>query len=273
MSEKLPDYERHPLDETVIGVQFEPLPKFSVQHIFQYWSRIRDKYPRIEEQSILLHAIEKPTLEPIKNPAQVVLAGPTAPVPVSRFMFLDPTGNELVQVQTDRFMRNWRLLNGTEIYPRFNNLFAAFWREWEDFQVFLSEEKIDGPKVDQCEITYVNFIEISQIEGGLSGMENVFSAILKPKQGGFLPPPSAMKWESSYPLPVGQGRLHVAAMPNFRNRDFKLVVNFTLSARGSPEDASRDKLKIWFELAHEWIVRGFDDLTTAKMHKLWGKRA
>lgn len=274
MADKLPDYEKHPLDETVMGIQFEPLKQFGVQHLFRYWSRISERYPRIEEQSILSHTIEKSELTPQKPPP-LLIAQPTETIPMSRFWFLDAAGNHLIQVQNDRFIRNWRLRTGHEDYPRYDSLFASFWREWEGFQSLLRDEKIEGPKVDQCELTYVNYIDLDQIKDGLSGMEHAFVIFEQQDRNDFLPKPSLMKWESAYALPQGRGRLHVSASPIFRHRDFKLVVNFTLSARGNPINEqlpSNDQIKAWFDLAHEWIVRGFDELTTPAMHKIWGKK-
>lgn len=271
MSDKLPDFERHPLDETVLGVQFEPLQLFGIQHLFDYWNRIRERYPRIEEQIALPHAVETSTLEPRKDP-KFLIAGPPTPIPLSRFWFLDASGTQLLQIQSDRLMRNWRRVDGAEAYPRFEKLFATFWKEWQGFQAFLNDEKIDLPKVDQCEVSYVNFINTDEINGGLSGMENAFTVLRQARPRGFLPLPEIQKWESSYALPEGRGRLHVAAFPNFRQRDFKLVVNLTLSARGKPADGSNDRLAAWFQMAHEWIVRGFEELTTPEMHKIWGKK-
>jgi uncharacterized protein (TIGR04255 family) len=266
MSDALPDYERHPLDETVMGVQFEPLKQVSFRHLLDYWWKIRDRYPQIEEQPPIPHIVEKPKLEPHGN--QVFISA----LPLPRFLLAEKVGNTLIQVQNDRFMRNWRMQDGSEVYPRFNTLFPAFWQDWKGFQEFLEEEKLLGPKVDQCELTYVNFIDVDQVKGGLSGMESAFSFLQERNPNSFLPPPLMTKWESSYELPDGRGRLHAAATPNFRARDLKLVVNFSLTARGTPAGMSDIQVTSWFELAHEWIVRGFDELTTPEMHKVWGKK-
>lgn len=270
MSNNLPDYEYHPLDETVMGMQFAPLQQFGIQAAFRYWSRIHANYPRIEEQPPIAHRIEMPALAPKQEQMKVLLSG--APTPMSRYWFMNASGNLLIQLQRDRFLRNWRLQDGTEKYPRFSTLFPAFMNEWSDFQTFLSEEKIEEPKVNQCELTYVNFIDVNEIEGGLSGIGHVLSFFDKNKPSGFLPKPEAVKWESTFPFPAGRGRLNVSASPNFRHRDFKLVINFTLSARGKPADTSIVQLKSWFEMAHEWIVRGFDELTTVEMHNTWKKK-
>src|SRR5688572_23207903 len=99
MTDKLPDYEKRPLDEIVFGIQFEPLKHFGVRNVFRYWSKISEQYPQVEEQQILLHTLEQPDLAPSKKPK--LLIAPSDPVPMSRFWFLDATGNNLVQIQND----------------------------------------------------------------------------------------------------------------------------------------------------------------------------
>jgi uncharacterized protein (TIGR04255 family) len=269
MPEKLPTFDAHPLDETVMGVQFEPLKAFGLQHLLLYWLRIRARYPQIDSQAPLPHLVEQPGLKP-QEPAVTVEAADKLPPP--RCWYLDPSGNELIQVQPDKFLRNWRLRQGNERYPRFQHLFNLFWEEWEGFQAFLRDEKLGQPKINQCELTYVNYIDLDQVDGGLSGLENAFSILCKPKQPGTLPPPELFSWRSVYPLGNGIGRLHVMATPNFRARDFKLVVNFTLTARGVPAEPSDSQVRSWFESAHEWVVRAFAELTTPEMHQIWKRQ-
>jgi uncharacterized protein (TIGR04255 family) len=176
----------------------------------------------------------------------------------------------LLQIQNDRFFRNWRLQTGAEVYPRFATLYPLFSKDWDGFRAFLRGEGIGEPRIDQCELTYVNFINIDEIGGDLAGVRGAFTVFQDKQSDGFLPRPQIMKWEASYPFPQGWGRLHVLANPSFRQRDLKLVVNFTLSARGKPTVAS--DVDSWFQLSHEWVVRAFDELTTTAMHRVWKKK-
>jgi len=42
-----------------------------------------------------------------------------------------------------------------------------------------------------------------------------------------------------------------------------------LKATGPSSSTDKKAMLDWFDLAHEWIVRGFTDLTAAEAHKLW----
>ena len=57
-----------------------------------------------------------------------------------------------------------------------------------------------------------------------------------------------------------------------RKVDLHPLIVLELSARGIGKDASIDHIWQWYSLAHEWIVRGFTDLTTEEMQFAhWGR--
>jgi uncharacterized protein (TIGR04255 family) len=268
MHDPIPSFDRPPINEVAIGLQFQPIKSFNVQYLLGYWSRIRDRYPMVDDQPPLPHAKDSP----IKPQADEHLVQIGNKMP-TRYWLLDKSGNELIQVQPDRFLRNWRQITGDEVYPRFGPLIDSFWREWGEFRKFVQDEKLGAIQLDQCELSYVNQIEPSQKWDGFSGLSDVFSVLRQKDNAAFLPAPELFNWQSRYVLPSGIGRLNVEVAPVFRGRDMKLIVNFTLTARGMPVDASEDRVKGWFHTAHEWIVRGFDELTTPAMHTIWSKKS
>jgi uncharacterized protein (TIGR04255 family) len=267
MPSPLPEFDCPPLNEVVIGVQFEPLKEFHAAHFGLYWSRIRNRYPFTEEQPPLAPQVEPPEVT-AQVPAISLQSGPFIP----RSWFLDASRNELIQLQSDRFLRNWRRVEGTEVYPRFPVLIGRFQKEWEDFLVFLNDQRLGRPSVNQCELIYLNHLEPGFAWSDYSELGKVFATLRAPGGSGFLPAPELLSWESRYKLPQERGRLHVQVQPVFRPRDFKLILSFNLTVRGSPEKNTADRILAWFDLAHEWVVRGFDQLTEPTMHQFWKKR-
>lgn len=79
----------------------------------------------------------------------------------------------------------------------------------------------------------------------------------------------------SFPLPESTGRLHVTLRQMRRIQDGREVLALDLTARGfpaGPEASGRESMLSWFDVAREWIVRGFADLTTLEAQKdLWGR--
>jgi hypothetical protein len=49
-------------------------------------------------------------------------------------------------------------------------------------------------------------------------------------------------------------------------------LSFNLTARGAPEKSTPDSIFAWFDVAHEWVVRAFDQLTEPSMHQFWKKK-
>ncbi len=269
MSELLPEYARPPLNEVAIGLQFEPLQKLGAEHLGLYWNGIRDRYPSAQTHTPISHVTEGVKVETGETIGETIVFG--IPIPIPRCWFVDKRGCELVQLQQDRFHRNWRQLRADESYPRFPALFQEFKAEWHGFLRFLEAEKLDQPVIDQCELTYTNHIIPDPVTKGLPDPSTIFSMWRALPPGSFLPAINGIAWKITFPLPDHQGNLRAEMRPAVRKADRQFLFVLELTARGTPPKRSLDECFGWFELAHEWIVRGFTDLTTEEMHKRWGR--
>jgi uncharacterized protein (TIGR04255 family) len=267
MPPPLPEFELPPLDEVALAVHFQPLKAFHTAHHGLFWSTINDRFPTTESQAPAFTLIEQADFRPQRPMIEF------GPVPaLSRSWFLDQTGNNLIQIQNDLFARNWRKLQGEESYPRFPHLLAEFRRDWQAFSSFIQKEGLGDIRIIQCELTYINHIERGAGRESLENLSEVFSSLRPPDQGAFLPAPEMFSWEAKYKLPDERGRLSIEVKPIFRGRDMKIVLLFQLIARGKPGGQNNGEIATWFELAHEWIVRGFHQLTSDQMHRLWKEK-
>jgi uncharacterized protein (TIGR04255 family) len=269
MTPPLPEFERPPVDEMVMGVQFDPLANLRAAHFGLFWTRIQQEYPHTEDQGPLVPTIEpSEILQPSPPSVPIAFAIP----PLSRCWFLNEGKTELIQVQRDRFLRNWRRVKGDEPYPRFSRLAHDFQRAWHEFLTFTGDQKLGSVKVNQCELTYINYIEKGAGWSELGELHEVFPFLRPREREGLLPSPEALSWQARYRLPEGRGRLHVEMYPVFRGREMRLALSLILTARGSPAEDSPERIFAWFDLSHEWIVRAFTELTSPAVHKLWGKK-
>jgi len=262
----LPGFDCPPLDEMVIVIQFEPLKQFSAAHMGLFWQKVRERYPLTEDNPPLLHQVE--LSEPTPGAGATIMRVPLA----LRCWFLSQDRTELVQIQRDQFIRNWRRIEGNEEYPRYETLIAAFKREWREFMAFVAEEKLGEVKIDQCELSYINQIPKGEGWESFADIGGVFRGLRPADPNGLLNSPEAIGWNGQYKLPDELGRFYAELSPGFRGRDFKFVLSMTLKSRGKPAGPSEDNLFAWFDLAHEWIVRGFDELTDPNMHAVWKRR-
>lgn len=254
----LPDYKSPPVDEVVCGILFESLKQFLVPHFGLLWQRFKNEYPTCRHVDPLL-----PVVETIAGPKP----GEFAEIPLPRVWFLHDDGR-IIQVQRDRFLHNWRKLKPTDEYPHYNTVFDMFQTHFSVFQEFLKEHQIGGVIPKQYEMTYVNIIPQNEGWSTVGEVQNVFPDFSwRRTKDRFLPEPAAINWQTSFDLPKSAGRLHMNIQSAARISDKRRVFRLEVTARGLGEFDSLEQMQDWFEMAHEWIVRGFADYTSAAIQK------
>jgi len=262
----LPYYDNPPVIETLLGVQYSLAKPISNRVFGEYWQRIIARYPHMEIQDPIA-----PVIEEFERPTNVAFPRvQLVPQGDVRYWFIDPSETRLVQLQRDRFLHNWRRITN-EPYPHYENIKPGFEREWIEFCSFLSEKGYEKPEITQCEVTYVNHIEIGDQWKGFAEPNKVI-ACWRDTSGKFLTQPESVSLNVRYTMPEKKGRLHITAQPVIRRLDAKELLQLNLTARGKPESSNLQDISEWFDLAHEWIVQGFTDFTTAQMHEAWKRK-
>ena len=183
--------------------------------------------------------------------------------------------NHLLQIQSDWFAYNWRKSATRPAYERYEAGRERFRAYLEKFSEFLEADLGAGLQPVQCEITYVNHIALR----GPTAAAGPLGAVLRdvqPSAGAYLPEPHDAEFSSRYEMHAEDvvGRLHVSARTAAVNRDSDaLRVVLTLTARGAPASGDLSGVLRFVDSGREWIVRGFEDLTTSEMQDRWGKRS
>ena len=261
----LPNFENPPVVETVLSVQFEPFAELRTAHLGLLWERFRARFPRTEERPALDQVYEQFPETP-RSPLRLQLQALENP-PVPRLWFVTEQGNEMIQVQADRFVKNWRKEGEGEQYPRYERVKASFERDFEVFQQFLRENQLGTPRVNQCEVTYVNHILSGEGWQGFQDFDKVFNfwrSSADQIPGG----PEDVRLHVRFVTPDSHGkpvgRLHADIQPASRTADSKPMYLFHLTARGQIGESFE-----FFDLGRRWIVKSFAALTTPGMHKIW----
>lgn len=123
-------------------------------------------------------------------------------------------------------------------------------------------------------MTYVNHIPKGDGWETNSDIGNVFSDFAwHAGKERFLSAPDRINWRTSFALPNRAGRLHVKIQTGVFREDEHPLLLFELTVRGIGTDTSAEAMWAWFDLTHEWIVRGFTDLTNPQMQKnIWRRK-
>ncbi len=265
----LPDFSDPPVVETVLSVQFDPLPSIRTAHFGIYWSEVRDRFPLTEEHGELSPQLE---LSPDHHqpPVGIQFEAFEAP-PTPRFWFSNERGTELVQVQRDRFITNWRKAGEGVVYPRYEQVRAGFDKDFSDFTKFVSLNELGKMRVNQCEVTYINHIVAGSGWETHSEVEKVLS-VWKQSLSPYPGIAQDLTFRARYPIfderSLFVGRLHVNFQPVTRLTDGVPMFLFELTARGQVGEGTD-----FFNLGRKWIVRSFAELTTPRMHEIWGRRS
>lgn len=260
----LVDFERPPVVEVVCGVAFSALPRFTVAHLGRLWAELGPEFSEAAEHPPLGTVFESFDPPPETEPAIRV-----QPELMPRVWFVSEQQDRVVQVQRDRLLCNWRKLAPEHAYPRYDWVISNFESRLQQFEWFCSEQCGAAPSYTQYELAYINHVVSGEGWAGLAEVGAVLpDCAWREDAGRFLPPPEGIDWALSFVLPEKKGRLRLHVRSGERQLDRQPVLMMELTARGFEPDRVA-----WFELAHEWIVRGFADLTaTGVQESVWRKK-
>ena len=276
MTQRLPEFEEPPVVEVAISLQFKALEALRTPHIGLLWNIFRTEgYSRIEEHGELEPAFEEFEASPVPKVGIRVQAFDDAPPP-PRVWFLNERQNELIQVQRDRLIVNWRRGAHSEPYPRYPHIIERFRSALASFIEFVTSEKLGEVVPAQCEVTYVNHMpsglgwsKHGELDRVVTTWVNHYSDeyLRTPEDIGFV-----MRYRMDDETGSALGRLHVVLQPAYRTTDGQPIFVMNLTARGKPEPGDLAGVYQLFDREHEWIVRGFAAITTKHMHGLWRRR-
>lgn len=259
-----PDFETPPVIEVVCGVHFKSISNLLAPHFGLLWEKYRDDYPICQEVPPL-----SPAIEQFDSEKHLGFEFQETP-PLPRIWFKQKSENGIIQVQRDRFLHNWRKVQPDDEYPRYPIVIELFKNKLTHFENFLEENELGEIEPLQYEMTYVNHICEGEGWNDFAEIGNVlkdFAFIKDPER--FLPEPERIHWRTSFLLPNRTGRMHVTVRNALQKDDGKPMILLDLTVRGIGSKG----MDTWFDLAREWIVCGFADLTGSDIQKnIWRRR-
>jgi uncharacterized protein (TIGR04255 family) len=189
-------------------------------------------------------------------------------LPIQRVWFINKQDDQLIQFQFDRFYFNWR--RRQDDYPRYPYVIKKFENILNNAIIFFKEFDLGELEPIECELCYINHIPKGQGWNEISDLSKIFSDFnWDPKSNRFLANPESISWHSAFKLPGKYGSLAVNLKQALRTEDKIPLFVLELTARGIGESKRKDDILKWFDLAHEWIVKGFTDLTTPQIQRFW----
>ncbi len=263
-----PDFSNPPVIEVALSVGFNPLMGYTSAHSGVFWRSCADAFSKVEEHP----PFSIPPVNESEDTSQEIeiVDGP----PPIRTWLIAEDGSELLQLQRDVFAHNWRKIGPTHEYPRYESLRNRFQRYFHAFVEFVRERNIGVVCPCTCEVTYVNHIPIGEHLRTSGDLQEVVSPWSWPHTT-FLSEPSDVRFAARFKIRDDSDRfvgwLIADAKPAYRRSDGSGIIVLSMTARGIPLGNGSDGVLAFLDRGREWIVRGFTDLTTPKMHKVWGR--
>lgn len=256
LSVSIPSYKKPPINEVVCGLRFHTTDKLRIPHIGLFWNKFRTDYPRIQ------HA---PPIVSVKGGLQI---DQETGMPIPRVWFINESDDQLIQFQFDRFYFNWRRRQSD--YPRYSHVIKQFGSILATIESFFKEFELGDLNPIEYELSYINHILKGEEWNTIEDLPKIFSDFVWGQRAErFLPNPLNLAWKTEFPLPEKMGRLVVTLNQSVRIDDKVPIFVLELNASGLNESADKKDFHKWFDVAHEWIVRGFTDITTPEAHQIW----
>ena len=269
----LPDFENPPVIEVLLSVQFERITKLQTVHAGYLWDLFKKDFPHVQEHTPLNPTFETFGTKPAVGGVSLELR--SGPLPFPRLWFLNDNETQLIQIQPDRFIHNWRKVQENDIYPRYENIKARYLEELTTLERFFHDRQLGDFQPNQCEVTYVNYVLSVEEENICTEPETVFRFLRQE----FAPQLFEHLEDASFQVRFvlfsddkrPTGRLLVNARPALSS-DGKPMIALTLTARGTPSAPTLDAASEFLDFGRDKIVRAFAELTTETMHRRWGRK-
>lgn len=274
MTTPLPSFGKPPVAETVLGLQFDPIPAFSNAHLGAFWKRLGVDWPTV---------VDAPALEPQRErfgaESQWAATGlfdiRLSPMIGVRLQLRNAAGDRMVQVQNGRLHYNWVGHAGNP-YVRYKVVRSEFAAVAKVFWAFLAEEQLGAPRPNQWEVTYVNHIGKGTVWKSPDDWQNVFHA-------GLVPSIRSAKLESiggewHYEIEPQRGRLHVQLQHGRTvSLDGPEALILTLTARGPIAAGGGEPVQAAFDTGldtgHAVIVKSFAEMISAAARDHWEEQS
>lgn len=280
-AKKLPKFARPPVVEVALAVQFAPLKGLTAAHLGLIWDRYRDRFPKLEQHPPTHNRVERTGLRPATQGLQINFTVGDQIVP--RIWMITEDSSQLIQVQGDRFARNWRRYHDDHLeYATYDQIRPQFVDDFALFRKVIADLGFGDLTVDQCELTYVNHIRTCDVWSNHSQLDRVFVGWLSKNLDLDGQDAESLSVNFSYQLQKPDeffGRLFVSIGSQYVAKkadgspqsDFAPIFAMNLVVRGQPMGEGDEGVMRFIDFGHETIVKFFAQITTKTMHEAWGR--
>jgi uncharacterized protein (TIGR04255 family) len=250
------DFKNPPVVETSLGCYFNRIERWNVLHYGALWSRFRTKYPNQEFQP--------PVLPAVQLPLNLQWTPGDALIPI-RALFTDTANTQLVQVQSDLFLHNWRKTDKLSRYEHYDRILPLFREDWTVFTEFLKEHGLKHPSISRCEMSYYNHIVRGEDWQDFSDLPRLFSI-----WRGLSPGTKNVEFVAFTVVQAfGKGKVTIAVNPGVRRLDGKEVLQMNITATRESQGSVDKDLFAGLDECHQNALNAFEGFVTDEALAKW----
>lgn len=265
----LPYYERPPVVESILGVQFDRLPDFCNAHLGAFWRGLdQAEWPNVADAPPL-----PPQFERFTEAARWAegIQFQVSQDPTSRLQIKNKDGDRMIQLQNNQLHFNWLGESGGG-YPRYEKVRDGFAAVLSRFVEFAAAEQLGDFRPNQWEVTYLNHIPKGSVWDSPHDWDFFLPLRSIPAVEGTIQGESfSGGWH--FVIPDQRGRLHVQWQHGLKSKpEQQEMIVLTLTARGPLDKGEDDTTRILngVDLGRQTIVRTFPNLMSDEANNHWG---
>ncbi|MGA9884362.1 MAG: TIGR04255 family protein [Candidatus Acidiferrales bacterium] len=251
------DFERPPVVETSIGFYFTPIQGWTILEYGLLREKFKPKYPTSEFN----HPVGQLQV-------QFGVGSNFSNIPV-RVCFVDSANENLVQVQNNFVLHNWRRSDPSSLYQHYVRSREALQSDWQVFGGFLEEQSLKLGQVVRCEASYFNHLVQGEDWQDFSELPRLFPAWKGTEGKGVLSTPQMIGFSAWYVRP--QGMIQVVSQPALRQTDGKQIIQLTVTVNGVPIAQDEEALFRCLDDCHHAAVHAFAEFTSEDAQRRWGR--
>jgi uncharacterized protein (TIGR04255 family) len=261
MVRTLPDFENPPAVETAVGARFVPIAGWNAFHYGLLMQEYQEHYP--------VHELRPPVGSVTFQFTSQEEDFSGTPL---RCWFINKQKTELIQVQNDFLIRNWRKTEDHPDYLHYEFIRPQFLRDWLKFRAFLEKNNLGAPDVWQCEVSYINQFVRGREWHDFNDLSELYPIWSRGKSTPLLAKAQMAAFSTAYALPSERGTLQFVSQPGVRKSDGAEIIQLTVTALGRPNSSGESDIMDWLDAGRAAVVQGFTDFTSERAHSIWRRK-
>lgn len=259
-------FDRAPVVETRMTVQFRPLDGFHAGHFGLLWDEClgRENWTALPDADLEPHrreGFDTLFLVPAKQLTQVN----ATPV---RMVLSSINSDQLFQFQPDQATMTFR--RQADDCPTYEQVRESFGAVMNGVAKFVAKYDLGELVPDLWGLTYVNAIPMGELWKTVADWHKIFPTLFPPSP----PNHGGCEWSSfdgewHLVIPSTIGRVHVKVMKSVANHTKEVVLLMVLAVRGEIGDGGAMNWESGLNLAHDTAVRVFYELSSPSARAYW----